>query len=85
MSDAPSPPIQIGDHTFERCATFPAFFRGQSSKSSSSEIELKMSVPAEGRTDAINLMDTDGEELRVVVFRRVWKMDDDMGDDDDEG
>lgn len=79
----PPEPIQIGEYLFEQYATFPAFFQGQSSKASSTagEIELKISVPVEGRTDAISLMDTHGEELRVVVFRRVWRMEADEADD----
>lgn len=75
----PAPTVQLGEYLFEQYAEFPAFFQAQSSKASSTagEIELKISVPVEGRGDAISLMDTHGEELRVVVFRRVWRMEDD--------
>ena len=68
--------------TFEHYANFPAFFQAQSSKSGSTagEIEIKLSVPIEGRLAAISLMDTHGEELRLIVARRVFGKD----DDDDE-
>ncbi len=66
--------FEVDGKQFEHCADFPAFFQGQSSKAN--DIEIKLSVPVEGRLDAISLMDTQGEELRVLVARRVWDMDD---------
>lgn len=72
-------PFEIDGKLFEHYADFPAFFQAQSSKSGSTsgDIEVKLSVPAEGRLDAISLMDTHGEELRVLVARRVWRSDGD--------
>jgi len=66
--------VPIGEHMFEPCATFPAFFTAQSSKTGSTggEIDVRLSVPREGRDQAISLMDTHGEQLHVVVMRRVF-------------
>lgn len=84
--DAPAPTIEHDGRLFEHYADFPAFFQAQSSKSGSTagDIDVKLSVPVEGRLPAISLMDTHGEELRVMVFRRVWRMDEEA-DDGDEG
>jgi len=70
---------------FQHYADFPAFFQAQSSKtgSTSGEIDVKLSVPVLGRADAISLMDTHGEELRVIVFRRIWRAEGDETDGDD--
>lgn len=75
--------FEVDGKQFEHYANFPAFFQAQSSKSGSTagDIEIKLSVPVEGRLDAISLMDTHGEELRVLVARRVWDQDEDDGDE----
>jgi hypothetical protein len=66
--------LEIDGKTFEPYANFPGFFVAQSSKAGNTagDIELKISVPVEGRGEAISLMDTNGEELRFVVMRRVF-------------
>jgi hypothetical protein len=65
--------VTIDGKDFDPYAEFPAFFVAQSSKAGNTagDIELKISVPVEGRAEAISLMDTLGEELRFVVMRRV--------------
>lgn len=66
--------IVIDDKAYETYTQFPAFFQHQASKtgSTSGEIDIKLSVPVEGRGNAITLMDAMGEELLVVVMRRVF-------------
>ena len=67
-------PFEVDGKLFEHYADFPAFFQAQSSASTSGDIQVKLNVPREGRDEAISLMDTDGEELRVIVARRVWEV-----------
>lgn len=70
--------ITLDGKTFETYTQFPAFFQHQASKtgSTSGEIDIKLSVPVEGRGNAITLMDAMGEELQVIVMRRVFGVDD---------
>lgn len=65
----------IEDRDYEHLSSFPAFFVSQSSVAGSTagEVKVVLSVPREGREDAVGLMDVHGEELYVFVARRVWE------------
>lgn len=74
----PAPPpepaddvIEIDGAMYEAVADLSAWFVSQQSARVGSGLEVKLGVPSECRDDVFSLMDTRGEMLHFVVFRRV--------------
>lgn len=63
--------IEIDGAIFEAVADFPAHFVSQSSARVGGGFEVKVGVPMEGRNEVFSLMETAGEMLHLVAFRRV--------------
>ncbi len=63
--------IEIDGTIYEAVADFPAHFMSQSSARVGGGFEVKLGVPMEGRNEVFSLMETAGEMLHLVAFRRV--------------
>lgn len=68
--------ITVDGVSYELIADFPAFFREQASiPKGNGAVRLSLGVPKEGREGVFELMDTAGEVVKVLVFRRAWDAD----------
>ena len=76
-------PVEIGGVMYQPVADISAWFISQQSARIGGGLEVKLGVPSTERAEVFSLMDTVGEMLHFVVFRRVidsYELEDTDGD-----
>lgn len=66
-----APRILVGDEVYEMYGELSAYFIGQQSTPMDGGILMKLGVLRESRAAVLDVMDTTGEVLHWIAFRRV--------------